>query len=62
VLGPQAAAELDDLAIAKVFGRYPISGHRQFRKFGSVLLQVDGLVMPGVVEQCTPHLVHALMI
>ena len=27
-----------------------------------LLLQVDGLVMPGFVELCTPHPVHALVI
>jgi len=27
-----------------------------------LLLQIDGLVMPGLVELCTPHLVHALVI
>ena len=26
------------------------------------LLQVDRLIMPGLVELCTPHLVHALVI
>jgi len=26
------------------------------------LLQVNGLIMPGVVELCAPHLVHPLMI
>jgi hypothetical protein len=26
------------------------------------LLQVDGLIMPGLVELCAPHLVHALVI
>ena len=62
VLGLQDAAEVDVLAIAKVFGGYPISGHRQFCKFGSVLLQVDRLVVPGLVELCAPHLVHALVI
>ena len=62
VLGLQDAAEVDVLAIAKVFGGYPISGHRQFCKFGSVLLQVDGLVVPGLVELCAPNLVHALVI
>src|SRR6516165_2167789 len=28
----------------------------------SALLQVDGLVMPGLVELCTPHLVHTLVV
>jgi len=28
----------------------------------AALLQVDGLVMPGFVELCTPHPVHALVI
>jgi hypothetical protein len=28
----------------------------------SPLLQVDGLVVPGLVELCTPNLVHALVI
>jgi len=27
-----------------------------------LLLQVDGLIMPGLVELCTPHLVQALVI
>jgi hypothetical protein len=27
-----------------------------------LLLQVDGLVMPGFVELCTPHPVHALVV
>jgi hypothetical protein len=27
-----------------------------------LLLQVDGLIMPGLVELCAPHLVHALVI
>ena len=27
-----------------------------------LLLQIDGLVMPSLVELCTPHLVHALVI
>ena len=27
-----------------------------------LLLQIDGLVMAGLVELCTPHLVHALVI
>jgi hypothetical protein len=26
------------------------------------LLQIDGLVMPRLVELCTPHFVHALVI
>ena len=26
-----------------------------------LLLQIDGLVMPGLVELCTPHPVHALV-
>jgi hypothetical protein len=26
------------------------------------LLQVDGLIMPSLVELCAPHLVHALVI
>ena len=29
---------------------------------GKPLLQVDGLVMPSLVELCTPHLVHALVV
>src|SRR5262249_32583309 len=28
----------------------------------ALLLQIDGLVMPGLVELCTPHLVHTLVI
>jgi hypothetical protein len=28
----------------------------------SPLLQVDGLIMPGLVELCAPHLVHALVV
>ena len=30
--------------------------------FRSKLLQVDGLIMAGLVELCTPHLVYALML
>ena len=26
------------------------------------LLQVNGLIVPGLIELCTPHLVHALML
>jgi hypothetical protein len=26
------------------------------------LLQVDGLIMPSLVELCAPHLVHALVV
>src|SRR5262249_16472157 len=29
---------------------------------GKPLLQVDGLVMPSLVELCTPHLVHPLVV
>src|SRR6516164_11713683 len=29
---------------------------------GKPLLQVDGLVMPSLVELCTPHPVHALVV
>ena len=28
----------------------------------SLLLQVDGLIVSGLVELCTPHLVHALVV
>ena len=28
----------------------------------SLLLQVDGLIVPCLVELCTPHLVHALVV
>jgi hypothetical protein len=28
----------------------------------SPLLQVDGLIMPSLVELCAPHLVHALVV
>ena len=27
-----------------------------------MLLKIDGLIMPGLVELCTPHLVYALVI
>ena len=27
-----------------------------------LLLQIDGLVMPSLVELCAPHLVHALVV
>ena len=26
------------------------------------LLKIDGLIMPGLVELCTPHPVHALVV
>jgi hypothetical protein len=29
---------------------------------GKPLLQVDGLIMPGLIELCTPHPVHALVV
>src|SRR5215470_12420049 len=32
------------------------------QNIGKPLLQVDGLVMPGFVELCTPHLVHTLVL
>jgi len=30
--------------------------------WNSPLLQVDGLIMPRLVELCAPHLVHALVV
>ena len=36
--------------------------HRTTYTSSVLLLQIDGLVMPGLVELCTPHLVHALVI
>jgi hypothetical protein len=31
-------------------------------EIAATLLKIDGLIMPGLVELCTPHLVHALVV
>ena len=40
------------------FGKNPMREYNE----KSLLLQVDGLIMPGLVELCAPHFVHALVI
>jgi len=32
------------------------------KNVGKPLLQIDGLIMPGLIELCTPHLVHPLVV
>jgi hypothetical protein len=32
------------------------------RETAATLLKIDGLIMPGLIELCTPHLVHALVV
>jgi hypothetical protein len=32
------------------------------RETAATLLKIDGLIMPGLIELCTPHLVHPLVV
>jgi hypothetical protein len=45
---------------ARTFSKCVLEGLYARRPW--LLLQIDGSVMPGLVELCTPHLVHALVI
>jgi hypothetical protein len=32
------------------------------RETAATLLKIDGLIMPSLIELCTPHLVHPLVV
>jgi len=56
---PQAS---DDPSDPLYQAEYEAPGFCSVCPLRRLLLQVDGFIMPGLVELCTPHLVYALML